>query len=92
MNVENSNKIQITNNVFYNARKFHIQATDVDEFGFSNNLMVGAIKRPTTVFKDLIACVNMYKEFDVNSKLVSVTSNLCQGSQGHGFVIPTVPC
>ena len=92
VNVENVYDVTFSKNVFYNGRKFHAQVLDAFNFNFNNNLMIGAVKRPSTVFSDLIACLNMYQAFDVNSRLVSVTNNLCQGSQGHGFVIPTVPC
>jgi hypothetical protein len=80
VNVENVYDVTFSKNVFYNGRKFHAQVLDAFNFNFNNNLMIGAVKRPSTVFSDLIACLNMYQAFDVNSRLVSVTNNLCQGS------------
>lgn len=37
----------ISNNVFFEARKFHIKINQITTFIVSNNLMVGAIIRPT---------------------------------------------
>ena len=92
MNIDNAYDVEITNNVFYNAKKFHVQTIDMFKFKFSNNLMIGALKRTTTVFQDFIACFQSYKFFDSKTALVSVFDNVCQGSEGHGFAIPTVPC
>lgn len=38
----------ITNNVFFEGRLFHLKLTNVNGFVVNSNLMVGAIKRPTT--------------------------------------------
>jgi hypothetical protein len=66
--------------VFFKARKFHVKALDISTFNFSNNLMAGVTKRPTTTFKDLIGCFNSYKAVDPKKDAITVTNNLCQGS------------
>jgi hypothetical protein len=54
--------------------------------------MIGVTKRPTMIFKDLIACFASYKAVDPTSDNITVTNNLCQGSQGQGFAVPHVDC
>lgn len=38
----------------------------------------------------MITCYETYDEIQDSS--VSITSNLCQGSDLHGFVLPFIPC
>lgn len=54
--------------------------------------MIGVTKRPTMVFKDLIACFASYKAVDPATADISVINNHCQGSEGNGFAIPHVDC
>jgi hypothetical protein len=57
MNINNANNILIDQNVFYQARVFHVRALGMKNFTFTNNLMIGVTVRPTTVnVKELIAC------------------------------------
>jgi len=60
MKINNAYDLEITNNVFFNARKFHVKALKVFSFTFTNNLMIGVTKRPTMIFGDLIACFASY--------------------------------
>jgi len=39
---------------------------------------------------ELIACFASYKSVNPAKDLISVTNNLCQGSQGNGFAVPHV--
>ena len=50
------------------------------KFDFKSNLMIGVTKRPTMVFKDLIACFGSYKSVDAKNSLINVSGNTCQGS------------
>lgn len=93
LDIDNSLNITVTNNVFYNARVFHVRALDISHFSFTQNLMIAATTRPTlTSGKELIACFGSWKEVDKTLDVVSVTDNVCQGSSGHGFALAYVPC
>ena len=50
------------------------------KFDFRTNLMIGVTKRPTRVFKDLIACFGTYKAINAKEDLINVSGNICQGS------------
>lgn len=52
--------------------------------------MISVIHRPTVAGKELITCYETYEPIHESS--VSITSNLCQGSDLHGFVLPFIPC
>jgi hypothetical protein len=54
--------------------------------------MIAAIRRPTMSadLEELIACYLTYDE--IHDKGVSITSNLCQGTDLHGFAFPFIPC
>lgn len=45
------NNAQITSNVFYEARKFHMKLLQITLFNVDSNVMVGAIIRPTMTGK-----------------------------------------
>lgn len=92
MKINNAFDHEITHNVFFNARKFHVLALKTYYFNFNNNLMVGVTKRPTTVFEDLIACFASYEAVSPSTDNITVTKNLCQGSEGNGFAVPDVGC
>lgn len=51
MKLNNIYSVNINNNVFYSARKYHVLALQTYGFNFTNNLMIGVIKRPSIVFK-----------------------------------------
>jgi hypothetical protein len=42
--------------------------------------MIGVTKRPTTTFKDLIACYGTYSPVDSTNDMIKVQGNICQGS------------
>lgn len=92
MKINNAFDHEITHNVFFNARKFHVLALKTYYFNFNNNLMVGVTKRPTMVFEDLIACFASYEAVSPSTDNITVTKNLCQGSEGNGFAVPDVGC
>lgn len=69
----------MNNNVFFNARKFHVRALAMTNFAFTNNLMIGVKRRPYMVFIDLMACFVSWTEVR-KSDNVMVKDNLCQGS------------
>jgi len=80
MKINNAFDHEITHNVFFNARKFHVLALKTFYFNFNNNLMVGVTKRPTMMFEDLIACFASYEAVSPSTDNITVTKNLCQGS------------
>lgn len=92
MKINNAFDHEITHNVFFNARKFHVLALKTYYFNFNNNLMVGVTKRPTMVFEDLIVCFASYEAVSPSTDNITVTKNLCQGSEGNGFAVPDVGC
>ena len=92
MKINNAFDHEITNNVFSNARKYHVLALKTYYFNFTNNLMIGVINRPTMQFKDLIACFASYESVNPSTDKILVTNNLCQGSDGNGFAVPDVNC
>jgi hypothetical protein len=92
MKLKNTFDHEITNNVFFNAKKYHVFALGNYHFNFTNNLMVGVINRPTMKFKDLIACFSSYQGVTPSTDKVNATGNVCQGSDGHGFAVPDVAC
>ena len=47
LDILNINNAVVSNNVFYNARVMHVRALQLNQYTFSNNLMVAATKRPT---------------------------------------------
>ena len=56
LDISSSKNIQISSNVFYNGRVFHVRALGLFNYGFTNNLMIAATARPTLNVKELIAC------------------------------------
>lgn len=52
--------------------------------------MIAAYKNPLSNAEPLIACYLTYDA--VTDQNISITSNLCQGSDFHGFALPHVPC
>lgn len=54
--------------------------------------MIGVTKRPTMTMDDLIGCFASWNSVDPKTDILSITNNLCQGSQGNGFIVPHVDC
>lgn len=81
----------INNNVFYEARKFHFKLLQINTFTVSNNVMMGAIIRPTMTGKEPVACVQL-TEVDPSSDNLAINNNICQGSDLNGYVMPFVAC
>lgn len=64
-------------------------------YTFSNNVMIGALARPSmngSLVKDNIACYSQFTSLDWQNDNNVVQNNLCQGSAGTGFDLPHVPC
>jgi hypothetical protein len=51
------NNALISNSVFYEARKFHFKLLQVTGITVTNNLMIGAIIRPTITGNEPVACI-----------------------------------
>jgi len=92
MKINNAFDHEITYNVFFNARKYHVLALKTYYFNFTNNLMIGVINRPTMTFNDLIACFASYEAVSPSTDNITVKNNLCQGSEGNGYAVPDVNC
>jgi hypothetical protein len=92
MHLLNVFDVEITNNVFFSARKYHVLALQTFSFSFTNNLMIGVIKRPSITFDELVACYASYEAVNPKEDNIKVTNNLCQGSQGLGYAVPDVEC
>jgi len=80
MKLNNIYDVSITNNVFFNARKYHVFALKTYSLNFTGNLLIGVTKRPTSVFKELIGCYASYEAVNPSTDKLIVTNNLCQGS------------
>ncbi len=92
MRFKNSFDHEVTNNVFFHGRKYHIFASKTYNLTFTKNLMVGVLKRASTFFDDLKACFASYEPVNTTNDNITVTNNLCQGSEGHGYVVVDVQC
>jgi hypothetical protein len=46
MKILNINDIEIVDNVYYNARRYHVLALGLFNFIFKSNLMIGVKNRP----------------------------------------------
>ena len=92
MDIDNGRNIRIQNNVFYKGRVFHVRALNLYNYKFEENLMIAATKRPTISGKELIACYGSWNQINQVEDLVTVTDNVCQGSDLHGFALAYVPC
>ena len=85
------NSASITNNVFYEGRLFHIKMYNVVGFTVKDNVMIAAIKRPTTQGKEAIACLELTGTVPISSN-IKIEDNVCQGSAVNGFVLPFLTC
>ena len=92
LDIENSHHLLIEDNVFFEGRLFHVRALTISDYIFRNNLMIGAIKRPTLDQKELIACYGSWDQLSKTADEVLVQGNLCQGSDLHGFAVGYNPC
>jgi len=90
---EGSSGYEVNNNLLYKGVEKLVKAKDIAQanlsFKFNNNLMIGAQKRTTIAFSTLVAC---YLTETTVDNTVQIKNNVCQGSYGHGFAIPYVPC
>jgi hypothetical protein len=85
------NNALVSDTVFYEARKFHFKLLQITAFTATNNVMIGAIIRPTMTGKEPVACIEL-TEIDPSIDAVTITNNICQGSDIDGYVMPFVPC
>ncbi len=92
MRFKNTFDHEVTNNVIFYGRKYLVYALKMYNFTFTNNLMVGVLKRDSTVFDDLMACFSSYDPVNTTIDNITVTDNLCQGSEGHGYCVSDVRC
>lgn len=53
--------------------------------------MIGAILRPTMTGKEPGACLEL-TEVDPSTDAITISNNICQGSDMNGFVLPFLPC
>ena len=90
INVRYSHNISITNNVIFRARTFGMEVEGfVHSVVFSNNLISSILNPPLS--NRLLACFVM-KIYHYQSYLNVIEDNICQGSQGYGFILPHVGC
>lgn len=88
LNVYNSQNITVQNNAFFRASGASViaQGANLRSFAFRNNVMGGVV-----VGQGIDACFILTEDAE-SSRLISVKDNICQGSQGYGFVLPHVRC
>lgn len=96
MRLENNANVTVDNNVFYLAKKFIVSVEGQQDYKFTNNLLIGALVRPTQIgalMADDMACYHQYVALpDPANDNNLVKGNLCQGSAWTGFVFPHTPC
>ena len=93
LDIDNGRNFKIKNNVFYNGRVMFIRALTLNAVQITDNLMIGAIKRPTlTQGKELITCIGSWNLVNKIDDEVKISDNICQGSEGHGFAFAYTPC
>ena len=90
VSVHNSQNISMTNNVLFKGVGGLTTSLSLKSFTFSNNLIVG-VGRSVSVLSKMTACVT-YRSYNNPSDLNEIMNNICQGSQGYGFVLPHVKC
>lgn len=88
--------LTIENNLLIEGRKYIVSAERTSSYSFKNNIMVGARNlSDTNVATAEIACYSHYSNVGAaNAALTNVTvkDNICQGSQGIGFILPFQKC
>ena len=91
--VKDSQNIDFSNNILYDAWQFSAQMTGIKKFTFNNNLMIGVVDRPSvTVGFELSACLYVEDYINPLTDQVSVKNNYCLGSRHHGFAVPFAKC
>lgn len=89
LRLENNSNTAITNNVFYEGRRFIVSVEGQTNYSFANNLMIGARVLPqyeplnaSAPLPDDVACYHQYKTLTNWATAANmVVDNLCQGSQ-----------
>jgi hypothetical protein len=89
MFIGNVANLEINNNVFFWAKKFLVYVEEtLHDYKFTNNLLVGALKRPeydtSNNLVDDVAAYEQYfsVDFSKSNLNVDVSGNLAQGSEG----------
>ena len=91
--VKDSENIDFSNNVLYDAYQFSAQMKGITKVTYNNNLMVGVVDRPTvTVGFELSACLYVEDYVDPTTDNVEIKNNYCLGSRHHGFAVPFAKC
>jgi hypothetical protein len=95
--MDQSKNITFNNNVFYNAVRSLVYVLNINNYIFTNNLLIFAHKwqefsaNGTNNVED-VTCYEQFIPLNYAKDLVSVTNNLAQGCQGQGFIFPFAPC
>lgn len=53
--------------------------------------MMGAIIRPTITGQEPVACIEL-TQVDPSTDSITISNNICQGSDINGYVLPFLPC
>lgn len=88
LNIQNSNNVQIQNNVFSNVYQMAVTFSTITNVVFSSNLM-------TNIWSDntiITACVGFYEHVTPVTDGVYITNNWCHGSTMHAYVFPYIDC
>jgi len=95
LNLVDSVNVTVNNNVFFQAQQFIVSASGMQDYTFTNNLLIGALTpadmegAPEGVN---VACYFQYEPVDFSTDNNVIQYNLCQGSDLNGFILPFVPC
>lgn len=90
--VKNSHNISITNTILYRPKGIglHLIGSNVKSLTFSRNLIVGVAPSDSAMTK-MTACL-VKTAYNDPADLNYIDNNVCQGSQGYGFVLPHLKC
>jgi len=89
--LKNSKGTTINNNLLFEGQRYLTYTEGASSHTFTSNVLVGAKKRTGAAnATENIACYHQSQTPVVTS--VTVTDNVCQGSEGVGFIIPFIDC
>ena len=89
MYLRDTKNLRIENNFLFEGQRFLVYAERTESYIFKSNVMIGARNRSKVPAGENIACYDQYN-YDVTN--ITVQDNICQGSQGSGFIIPWTRC
>ena len=90
--IRDAKNLNVNRNFFFEGQNFLVYTENTESYTFTHNVMIGARNRSgsTEGDGDTIACFNQQRNHNATNDVVQ--DNICQGSQGAGFIIPWTSC